>query len=118
MGVLILNKSILSYNTRIISFFHYGALLHVFMFQTSLTYLVLWQDPSVRAVQGSSLHQASLLVAPEQTILCEINDQAAGWHKVGASNDSPVFPLQRGTFHHRMDSCIGPEQLPQNNKNK
>lgn len=69
---------------------------------TSLTYLVSQENPSIWTIQGSGLHHTPHLVAPEQTILCEIDGQAAWWCKVGASNDDTVFTFQRGCFHNGL----------------
>lgn len=79
---------------------------------TSLTYLVLWQAAPIWAVQERALHQAPHLVAPEQTVFCKINGQAARGHKVGAGDDQTVFSFQRGALHHRFGSYVCPEQLP------
>lgn len=83
---------------------------------TSLTYLVVQQDLSVWTIQGSGLHNPPPQVTPEETILCEIDGQAARRHEVGACNDNTAFSLQRCTFHHRVITNISPEQLPQNKK--
>lgn len=70
----------------------------------------------MRTIQGSRLHNPPPQVAPEETILCEINGQPTRRHQVSAGNEDTASPLQRGTFHHRLSTSISPEQLPQNKK--
>lgn len=84
-----------------------------FVCNTSLTYLLAQQNLAVRAVHCGALHYASPLIAPEQTLLCEVNGQTAGRQQVSVCNDNALVTFQRGSFHTRLESSVGPEQFPQ-----
>lgn len=85
---------------------------------TSLTYLLAQQNLAVRAVHCGALHHASPLIAPEQTLLCEVDGQTAGRQQVSVDNDHALVTFQRGSLHAGLESDVSPEQLPQKWKEK